>query len=141
YGAYLDLLPGTTLATVNLISLFGLHRRWRGALMGHLAVFEMTSVVPMGRYAAMVDRLALPPAARAFYDVHVMADAHHEVVAAEGLIGGLARTEPDLVAGIVFGAAALMATEERFAAHLLERWAAGRTSLRAHHLDRRTTHG
>ena len=33
YGAYLDALPGTTLATVNLISLFGLHRRWRGALV------------------------------------------------------------------------------------------------------------
>ena len=48
YGAYLDALPGTTLATVNLITLFGLHRRWRGALVGNLAVYEMTSVVPMG---------------------------------------------------------------------------------------------
>ena len=27
YGAYLDLIPGVTLATVNLMSLFGLHRR------------------------------------------------------------------------------------------------------------------
>jgi len=30
YGAYLDRLPGVTLATVNLVSLYGLHRRWRG---------------------------------------------------------------------------------------------------------------
>ncbi|MDQ4096935.1 MAG: iron-containing redox enzyme family protein, partial [Actinomycetota bacterium] len=30
YGAYVGLLPGSTLATVNLVSLFGLHRRWRG---------------------------------------------------------------------------------------------------------------
>src|SRR5688500_11658229 len=47
YGAAVDRLPGTTLATVNLISHLGLHRRWRGALVGHLAVFEMTSVEPM----------------------------------------------------------------------------------------------
>ena len=51
YGAYLDRLPATTLATVNLVSLFGLHRRLRGCLVGHLAMFEMTSVGPMGRYA------------------------------------------------------------------------------------------
>lgn len=130
YGAYLGVLPGITLATVNLISLFGLHRRWRGALVGHLAVFEMTSVVPMGRYADTVDRLGLPPAARAFYDVHVAADTHHAAVAADGMIGGLARSEPHLVNDIVFGARALMAVEGRFAAHLLESWAAGRTSLR-----------
>src|SRR3954462_1416082 len=41
YGAYVDALPGVTLATVNLMSLFGLHRRLRGALVGHLALFEM----------------------------------------------------------------------------------------------------
>src|SRR5205807_1346809 len=35
YGAYLDLVPGATLTTVNLVSLFGLQRRWRGALIGH----------------------------------------------------------------------------------------------------------
>jgi hypothetical protein len=29
--------------------MFGL-RRWRTALVGHLAVFEMTSVEPMERY-------------------------------------------------------------------------------------------
>ena len=34
YGAYLDVLPGTTLATDNLVTMFGLHRRWRAALRG-----------------------------------------------------------------------------------------------------------
>src|SRR5439155_11808181 len=28
YGAYLDAIPGVTLATVNLMSMLGLHRRW-----------------------------------------------------------------------------------------------------------------
>jgi hypothetical protein len=37
YGAYLNRIPGYTLATVNLMSLLGLHRRWRGAIVGHLA--------------------------------------------------------------------------------------------------------
>ncbi|HZQ77446.1 MAG TPA: iron-containing redox enzyme family protein [Acidimicrobiia bacterium] len=130
YGAYVDRLPGVTLATVNLISFFGLHRRWRGALVGHLAGFEMTSVAPMARYAATVDRLGLPPAARRFYAVHVTADAHHAVVAADGLVGGLALREPELVPDILLGARALAALEGRFTAHLLAAWTAGRSSLR-----------
>jgi len=129
YGAYVDHLPGVTLATVNLVSLFGLHRRWRGALVGHLALFEMTSVVPMGRYAKACDRLGLPVSARRFYDVHVEADAHHEVVAATDLAGGFADAEPERVGDVAFGARAVMLLEERFAHHLLDAWSAGRTSL------------
>ena len=129
YGAYVDRLPGTTLATTNLISFFGLHRRWRGALIGHLAIFEMTSVEPMSRYAATLRRLGLPPTARRFYDVHVVADARHQVVAVGDLAGGLAQSEPGLAGDILFGARAIMAVEGRFAAHLLESWSAGRSSL------------
>jgi hypothetical protein len=131
YGAYLDRLPGPTLATVNLVSLFGLHRRWRGALVGHLAVFEMTSVGPMGRYAALCDRLGLPDEARRFYDVHVVADAVHEVVASRDLAGGFVAAEPDRAADVSFGARALMAVEERFARSMLDAWSAGRSSLLA----------
>jgi len=36
--------------------MFGLHRRFRGALVGHLAIFEMTSIGPMGRYATGLRR-------------------------------------------------------------------------------------
>ena len=129
YGAYLDRLPGTTLATVNLVSLFGLHRRWRGALVGHLAVFEMTSVEPMGRYSQALARLGLGPEARRFYDAHVEADVRHAVVAARRMAAGLAAREPDLAGDLVFGANALMAVEARFTRHLLDSWAAGRSSL------------
>lgn len=131
YGAYVDRLPGTTLATTNLISFFGLHRRWRGALVGHLAVFEMTSVEPMSRYSATLQRLGLPASARRFYDVHVVADARHQVVAAGDLAGGLARSEPQLAGDILFGARAIMAVEGRFSSHLLRSWSAGRSSLLA----------
>ena len=129
YGAYVDHLPGVTLATVNLVTMFGLHRRWRGALVGHLAVFEMTSVEPMGRYSAALRRLGYGPWARLFFDTHVVADAHHQAVAARDLAGGLVRREPHLIGDVLFGAHAIMAVERAFTAHLLGSWEAGRPSL------------
>jgi hypothetical protein len=129
YGAYLDALPGVTLATCNLVSLFALHRRLRGALIGHLAVFEMTSVGPMARYAAALRKHGLDDDAARFYDVHVTADEHHQVLAAGPMAGGFASDEPDLVADLQFGARALAAVEGRFAAHLLHSWQHGRSSL------------
>ena len=93
--AYLDRIPGVTLATVNLMSLFGLHRRWRGAIIGHLALFEMESSVPNRRYAEGLRRLGFGSArATEFFDEHVTADAIHEAVAAVDLAGGLARQQP-----------------------------------------------
>ena len=130
YGAYLDLLPGPTLATVNLVSMLGLHRRWRGALVGHLALFEMTSVTPMGRYAQALRRLGFGPDAHRFYDVHVEADAGHEVVALERMAAGLVADEPALAADVVFGAKAVMAVEGRLSRGMLDAWADGRSSLR-----------
>jgi hypothetical protein len=129
YGAYLDHLPAVTLATVNLVSLFGLHRRWRGALVGHLAAFEMTSIVPMGNYAGALKRLGLSTDARHFYEVHVVADAHHSDLAAEELAGGLVEQEPELAEQVLFGAAAVSVLERCFADHVLEAFGEGRTSL------------
>jgi hypothetical protein len=129
YGAYLATLPGVTLATVNLISFFGLHRRWRGALIGHLAVFEMASVGPNGRYSRALRRQGFGPDATAFYDVHVRADAVHEVIARHRLAAGFAATEPHRAGDVLFGARAIMAVEGRFTRHLLDAWAAGETSL------------
>ncbi|MDQ4072539.1 MAG: iron-containing redox enzyme family protein [Actinomycetota bacterium] len=129
YGAYLDRVPAVTLATVNVLSMFGLHRRWRGALVGHLAVFEMTSSIPNGRYAAGLRRLGFGGRATAFFDEHVEADAVHENIAAVDLAGGLARQEPDLAADVVWGARALLALEDRWSRALLEAWAASRSSL------------
>ena len=131
YGAYLAELPGSTLATVNLMSLFGLHRRWRGAIVGHLAEFEITSPIPNRRYANGLRRLGFGADATAFYDEHVEADSVHENIAAHDLASGLARAEPDLTGQILFGAAALLELEARFAAQLLDSWSAGESSLLA----------
>lgn len=130
YGTYLDLIPAVTLATVNLASLFGLHRRWRGALVGHLAVFEMTSVEPMGQYSAGLRRLGFNSWARLFFDTHVVADATHQFVAANKLAAGLVAQEPELADDILFGAHALMKFEAEFSRHVFECWDAQRSSLR-----------
>ena len=129
YGVYLDHLPAVTLATTNLVSLLGLHRRWRGALVGHLALFEMTSVGPMSRYASALARFRLPSAAQRFYVTHVEIDEHHQHVALESMVRSLVHAEPELGRDVVFGAAALTAVEARFAGHLLDSWAAGQSSL------------
>lgn len=130
YGAYLDRIPGVTLATVNLMSLLGLHRRWRGGIVGHLALFEMSSSIPNRRYASGFRRLGFDDRATAFFDEHVVADAVHENIAAVDLAGGLARLEPAIAGDVLWGAHALVLLENRWSQHLLRAWAAGRSSLR-----------
>ncbi|MFL5899157.1 MAG: iron-containing redox enzyme family protein [Solirubrobacterales bacterium] len=130
YGACLDQLPGVTLATVNLMSGFGLQRRRRGAIVGHLAGFEMTSSIPNRRYGNALRRLGFGRDATHFYDEHVEADAVHENIAAWDLAGGLAAEEPAVAADILFGARALLQVEARWASHLMEAWERGETSLR-----------
>lgn len=129
YGAYLERLPGMTLATVNLMSLLGLHRRLRGAIVGHLAAFEMTSSLPNRRYGNGLRRLGVGDAATDFFDEHVEADAVHEQVAAWDLAGGLARAEPQLADQILWGAAALLEVEARCGRRILGAWERGESSL------------
>jgi hypothetical protein len=129
-NAYLDRIPGATLATVNVMSAFGLRRALRGAIVGHLAMFEMTSTLPNRRYGNALRRLGFDAEATDFYDEHVEADAVHENIAAYDLAGSLARQEPELAEDILFGARALLHLEGRFGRALLEDWAAGRSSLR-----------
>jgi hypothetical protein len=128
-GAYVEWLPGTTLATVNLMSACGLRRELRGAIVGHLAMFEISSSIPNRRYGNGLRRLGFGPDATDFYDEHVEADAIHENIAAYDLAQGLARAEPALRGEILFGAMALLELEARFAARLLESWEAGGSSL------------
>lgn len=129
YGAYLDRLPAVTLATTNLISLFGLHRRLRGALVGHLASFEMNSVGPMGRYSSWLESLGVPIWGRRFYDVHVEADEVHQFIAANELVGGLLEAEPDQAGAVMFGARAVTLVEGAFADHVVSAWKSDRSSL------------
>ncbi|MEV5741143.1 iron-containing redox enzyme family protein [Microbispora rosea] len=130
YGAYLGLVPGVTLAISNVMSLFGLHRRRRGALLGHLAAFEMTSSLPSRRYSQGLRRLGGDAGARRYFDEHVQADAVHEQIAAHDMCGAFAAEHPGLTGDILYGAACALTLDRLFAEHLLGRWREGRTSLR-----------
>jgi hypothetical protein len=130
YGAYVNAVPGITLAISNVMSMFALRRELRGALVGHLAAYEMTSSAPCRRYAKGLRRLGGDDRTCEFYDVHVTADALHEQLAAHDLCGGLAEAEPDLARDIVFGAAACLYVDRRFAEHVFGCWHRERSSLR-----------
>src|ERR687888_414407 len=129
-GAYLDAIPGSTLATVNLISLFGLHRRWRGALAGHLALFELTSSIPNRFYGNGLRRLGLGPEATDFFDEHVEADAVHDMIATYDYAAAVVGGAPRLATDVLFGARALKELDVRASSHLLASWQQGRSSLR-----------
>jgi hypothetical protein len=131
YGAYVDSVGAPTLATNNLMSWFGLHRRNRGAVLGHLAAYEMTSSLPNRGYASGLRRLGGDAAATAFYDEHVEADAVHEQIAAHDLCGSFALAEPDLAGDVLYGARCALALDARWAEGLITAWADGRSSLRA----------
>lgn len=129
FGAYADRLPGTTLATDNLVSMLALHRRLRGGLVGHLALFEMCSVEPMSCYLSAARHVGGLPALERFYEVHVEADAHHARLALDAMVAPMAEAHPELAEDMVFGAAALARTESRFARQVLRAWDAGESSL------------
>ncbi|MFF3325608.1 iron-containing redox enzyme family protein [Streptomyces sp. NPDC002889] len=130
YGHYLDAASAQMLATVNVMSLFGLHRALRGALVGHFAAVEVTSSPASARLAEAMRRTGAGPAAEFFYDEHVEADAVHEQIVRREVIGGLLEEEPQLDAEIAFGIDATGHLEDRLADHLLGAWREGRSSLR-----------
>ncbi|WP_369275194.1 iron-containing redox enzyme family protein [Streptomyces sp. R11] len=133
YGRYLDDATAEALATVNLMSLLGLHRALRGALVGHFAAVEITSSPASRRLAEAMRRTGAGPAAEHFYDEHVEADAVHEQVVRQDVIAGLLAEEPHLAPDVAFGIDVTGYLEDRFAERLLDAWRAGRSSLRDHH--------
>ncbi|WP_410876264.1 iron-containing redox enzyme family protein [Nocardia sp. A7] len=130
YLHYLDIVPAPMLALVDMMSLFGLHRGLRGALVGHFATAEITSS-PASRRLAELARTLLPhPACAHFYTEHVEADAVHEQVLRRDVIAGMLAAEPGEAASIVFGIQATNFLEDRFAEHVLRCWNEDRSSLR-----------
>jgi hypothetical protein len=130
YGIYVDHVPAVTLASLNMMSMFGLNRRLRGAIAGHLAAFEMTSSIPNGLYARGFRRNGFGEDVTWYFDEHVEADAVHEQIAGRDLAGSLAEDEPELLPDILFGAAACLTVDGWAGAHILDAWTAGRSALR-----------
>jgi hypothetical protein len=129
YGAYLDVAPAPVLATVNIMSLFGLHRRWRGAAVGQFALIEITSPPGAARLVTAIERLGLPPEVTEFYAEHVEADAVHEQLVRKDLLAGLLEREPELAADVVLGLQASTVLEDLLADYVVGCWSAGTSSL------------
>lgn len=130
YGHYLDATPAEALAEVNLMSMCGLHRGLRGALVGQFATVELTSSPGSDRLVKALRRLGAPEAAIEFYAEHVEADAVHEQLVRRGVITPMLAAEPALARGVVFGIRASVLLADRLSALLLERWDTGRSALR-----------
>ncbi|PJE99602.1 hypothetical protein CUT44_03585 [Streptomyces carminius] len=130
YLGYLDRVPAPALATVNLMSLCGLHRSLRGALVGHFAAAEISTAPSARKMARVLERLGADERCVLFFTEHIEADAVHEQVMRRDVIGDLLAREPHLAADVVFGIRATELLEERLAEHLLGAWRGGDSSLR-----------
>ncbi|MEO6471467.1 MAG: iron-containing redox enzyme family protein [Aeromicrobium sp.] len=124
YGAYVDDAPFEVLAQNNAMSMFGVHRRLRGAALGHLAAFEATSSLPSRKMAQGLTRLGFPESMVGYYNEHVEADAVHEQLAIRTICGTLVEDEPALTDDIQFGAFTCLDLEARFATRMQDEWAA-----------------
>ena len=122
YGAYAGEAIPEILEQNTAMTMLGLHRRLRGAALGHFAAFEASSSLPSQRLARALRKLGLPEEVAAYYDEHVEADAAHEQVAVRAVCGGLVAEEPHLAEGVLFGAWTCLDLEARAGTALLRRW-------------------
>lgn len=122
YGRYVGEAPTEFLEMNNALSMLGLHRRLRGAALGHLAAFETTSSEPSRRLAQGLRRLELAEELAEYYDEHVTADAVHDQLAVRSICGTLVDDEPDQAEEIFFGAFVCMDMESRAAHAAFARW-------------------
>ena len=130
YLGYINHVPAEALSAVNLMSMFGLHRAFRGAAVGHFASTEITSPPGSARLVQGLERLGTPQECVRFYREHVEADAVHEQVVRTDVVGELIRMEPQLERDVVFGIRAHAVVEDRLADLLMNRWAQNETTLR-----------
>ena len=130
YLAYINDVPADALASVNLMSLFGLHRELRGAAIGHFASTEITSSPGSRRLVDALARMGAPEPCVSFYREHIEADAVHEQVVRTDVVADLVAREPHLERDVVFGIKARDVVEDRLATHVMDCWQTGRSSLR-----------
>lgn len=124
YGHYIDEAPLEILEINNAMSLFGLHRRLRGAVLGHLAAFEATSSLPSRRMVGGLRRLGWSPSLVTYYTEHVEADAVHEQLVLRTICSAFHAEEPDQWPTVLLGAFSCLDLEDRYARRMLTQWEA-----------------
>ncbi len=122
YGAYVEEASTEILEQNNALTWMGLHRRLRGAAVGHLAAFEATSSLPSKRMARGLERVGLAGRLVEYYDEHVLADAVHDQLAVRAVCVPVAEACPELADDVFFGAFTCLDLEARTAERLLTDW-------------------
>ena len=122
YGALVESVSAEALAGANVMSMFALNRRLRGAAAGHFAALEASSSVPSRKVAAGIDRLGFAPEVAEYFLEHVEADAVHEQVAARDVCAGMAGSNRMMRRDVIFGAACVLHLDALFAQMLLAKW-------------------
>lgn len=132
-GSYVEVVPGVTLAMVNLQSMFSLHRRWRAALVGHHAVSEMTSGGRAQKWGRTLARFGIVVEGAVDQDIDVDidvdVDVHIATLARARVLSGLLGVDPSLEGDVLFGAGASLLLDQMFCDHLLNSWENHRSSL------------
>lgn len=129
YGAYLDTAPAEALAEVNFMSLCGLHRSLRAALIGQFASIELTSSPGADRLVKAMRRLGCSSEAIRFYAEHVEADAVHEQLVRHKVLAPMLAAEPELATDVVFGIRASGFLASRLEQRMLRSWQRGESSM------------
>ncbi|MFE7226179.1 iron-containing redox enzyme family protein [Nocardioides sp. NPDC057577] len=124
HACYVDEAPLEILESNNALSLFGLHRRLRGAALGHFAAFESTSSVPSRQLAQGLRRLDFPEEIASYYDEHVEADSAHEQVAVRDVCGAFVEENQNERDQVFLGAFTCLDLEARYARTMLTQWEA-----------------
>lgn len=130
YAHYVDAVPAVTLAALNALSYFGIHRGLLGALIGHLCAVETTSALPSRKFAEGLRRLGFGTEATLFFDEHVEADSVHEQIAVRDLAAGYVAGHPEHHDDVLLGAATCLIFDELLATHMSRAWSRGASSLR-----------
>ena len=130
YGHYVDQVPGIVLASVNMMTLFGLHRRLRGSIVGHLAAFELSAAAPSRLFGDGFRRNGYGTEVTGYFDESVEPDSIHARIAARDLAESVVDAEPELLDDVLFGAAACLAMERWTAEAALTGWRTLGTALR-----------
>src|SRR5690606_8006317 len=129
YLHYQDQAPAAMLAVGSLMSLFGLHRSLRGALVGHFAAAEVSAAPSAENIVTALPRFVADEQRVRLYTEQLEADAVHGQAMRHDVVDALLKDAPDLAADVVLGIQATELVEARFGEHVLQAWRAGESAL------------
>jgi hypothetical protein len=131
YGAYLDAVPAGVLASQNAMPMFGINRRLLGAIVGHLAAFEMTSSLPNRMYGDAFRRLGIRTGCHRVLRRTRRSRRRARADRSPRSRRSAGRGSPDLLPDIFFGAAACLFVDDRAAGGIRNAFRGG-ADIRTH---------